>query len=117
MNNADYKSPLSKEGPVLLTSSLVSDTKDDIMMELLQDLKSLLINTPHFLRLTFQLNISILFNLCFFISSNAPETRVIVLSGTHGTLAGESALSLQDERNVHQGFSFFVSDCQKVGIV
>ena len=42
---------------------------------------------------------------------------MIVLSGTHGTLAGESALSLQDERNVHQGFSFFVSDCQKVGIV
>ena len=27
---------------------------------------------------------------------------MIVLSGTHGTLAGESALSLQDERNVHQ---------------
>ena len=42
---------------------------------------------------------------------------MIVLSGTHGTQNGESALSLQDEGNVHQGFSFFVSDCQKVGIV
>lgn len=42
---------------------------------------------------------------------------MIVLSGTHGTLSGESALSLQNERNVHQGFSFYVSDCQKVGIV
>ena len=57
MNQADYKSPLSKEGPVLLTSSLLSDTKDDIMMELLQDLKSLLTNTHHSLRFYFQLNI------------------------------------------------------------
>lgn len=49
MAQSDYKSPLSKEGPVLLTSSLVSDTKDDIMMELLQDLKSLL-SSHHALR-------------------------------------------------------------------
>lgn len=50
MNNSDYKSPFSKEGPVLLTSSLVSDTNNNIMMELLHNLKSLLTNTHHSIR-------------------------------------------------------------------
>ena len=47
---------------------------------------------------------------------NAPETRVLIMSGTHGTSHGESALTMKNVINVHQGFSFFVKDCQKVGV-
>ena len=63
MSNSAYTSPLSKEGPVLLTSSLVSDSKDNIMMELLQQLKSLLTNIHHSIRKGFVLFPLSIFNI------------------------------------------------------
>ena len=81
------------------------------MMELLQQLKDH-VNIHHSIRKVSAV-VNKENNLLF---RNGPETRVIVLSGTHGTLHGESALTLKNWSNVREGYIFFVRDCQKVGV-
>ena len=105
------QSALSREGPIFLASREVNNKTDHIMSELLQDLKEH-VNIHHSIRKVTFLN---KFD-CKFLSRNEAKTRVIILSGTHGTLHGESALTLKNRSNVHEGYKFFVRDCEKAGV-
>merc|ERR1712183_866946 len=44
------------------------------------------------------------------------EAKILVMSGTHGTEDGVSALTDIDRNNVDDGYAFYTEDCRKVGI-
>ena len=44
------------------------------------------------------------------------EAKILVMSGTHGTEDGVSALTDIDRINVRDGWMFYVEDCKIVGI-
>ena len=45
------------------------------------------------------------------------EAKILVMSGTHGTEDGVSALTDIDRNDVTEGYAFYQEDCSKVGIV
>ena len=44
------------------------------------------------------------------------EAKILVMSGTHGTEDGVSALTDIDRNDVTEGYGFYQEDCTKVGI-
>ena len=44
------------------------------------------------------------------------EAKILVMSGTHGTEDGVSALTDIDRNDVNEGYGFYQEDCLKVGI-
>ena len=44
------------------------------------------------------------------------DAKILVMSGTHGTEDGASALTDIDRNDVKEGYTFYFEDCSKVGI-
>ena len=44
------------------------------------------------------------------------DSKILILSGSHGSEDGISGLTDKDERNVDQGYLFYKQDCQLLGI-
>merc|ERR1719270_378956 len=45
-----------------------------------------------------------------------PESKILILSGSHGSEDGVSGLTDKDQRNVDEGYGFYKEDCQLLGI-
>merc|ERR1719189_1468850 len=50
------------------------------------------------------------------VGAISDEAKILVMSGTHGTEDGVSALTDIDRNDVNEGYAFYYEDCSKVGI-
>ena len=44
------------------------------------------------------------------------DSKILILSGSHGTKEGVSGLTDKDPRNVDGGYAFYKEDCELLGI-
>ena len=44
------------------------------------------------------------------------DSKILILSGSHGSKDGISGLTDKDSKNVDEGYGFYLEDCQYLGI-